>query len=65
MLSEELARESSVEAALQAFLARRFERCRLVVESSLKLGEIEMARGDPAEHQKISRATAAALEAAI
>jgi 2-polyprenyl-6-methoxyphenol hydroxylase-like FAD-dependent oxidoreductase len=65
VLSEELARATSVEVALQGFLTRRFDRCRMVVENSLKLGEIEMARGDPGEHQRISRATADALAAAI
>src|SRR5262249_51237556 len=34
VLAEELSRESSVEAALERFMQRRFERCRAVVEGS-------------------------------
>jgi 2-polyprenyl-6-methoxyphenol hydroxylase-like FAD-dependent oxidoreductase len=50
VLSEELARGETVGAALQAFETRRWERCRMVVENSARLGEIEIAGGSKEEH---------------
>ncbi len=46
VLAEELARRDDVGQALDAFMDRRFERARLVVENSVRIGEIEMAGGD-------------------
>lgn len=46
VLAEELARHDDLESALAAFAARRFERARMVVENSVRIGEIEMAGGD-------------------
>ena len=46
VLAEELAATDDVEQALAAFTARRFERARMVVENSVRIGEIEMAGGD-------------------
>ena len=46
VLAEELAAHDDVEQALTAFTARRMERARLVVENSVRIGEIEMAGGD-------------------
>lgn len=43
VLAEELAREDDVPAALRAFSQRRFERARLVVETSVKIGAMEIA----------------------
>ncbi|PMS16846.1 hypothetical protein C0Z18_22120 [Trinickia dabaoshanensis] len=57
VLAEELGRHATVEAALEAFQARRWERCRMVVENSGRLGEIEIAGGDKAEHERIMRET--------
>jgi 2-polyprenyl-6-methoxyphenol hydroxylase-like FAD-dependent oxidoreductase len=53
VLADELAGADTVPAALEAFMERRWERCRLVVESSLRLGEIEIAGGDQAEHAQL------------
>jgi 2-polyprenyl-6-methoxyphenol hydroxylase-like FAD-dependent oxidoreductase len=61
VLAEELARHAEVQQALAAFEARRWERCRMVVENSARLGEIEVAGGDKAEHERIMRASLAAL----
>jgi 2-polyprenyl-6-methoxyphenol hydroxylase-like FAD-dependent oxidoreductase len=61
VLAEELERAESVESALSAFQARRFERCRMVVENSLRLGEIEIHNGDKAEHSGIMRDSMMAL----
>ena len=43
VLVEELLRADSVQAAFAAFMERRFERCRMVVENSLELGRLEVA----------------------
>jgi 2-polyprenyl-6-methoxyphenol hydroxylase-like FAD-dependent oxidoreductase len=52
VLAEEL-QAHPLEKALANFMARRFERCRLVVESSVRLGQIEMKRGSPVEHTRL------------
>jgi len=57
VLAEELGRGATVEAALQAFQARRWERCRMVVENSGRLGEIEIGGGDKEEHRRIMHET--------
>jgi 2-polyprenyl-6-methoxyphenol hydroxylase-like FAD-dependent oxidoreductase len=61
VLAEELERHPEVGAALSAFEARRWERCRMVVENSGRLGEIEMANGDKDEHGRIMRESLMAL----
>jgi 2-polyprenyl-6-methoxyphenol hydroxylase-like FAD-dependent oxidoreductase len=43
VLAQELQRRGSVDAALRAFMDRRFERARMVVENSVRIGEMEMA----------------------
>jgi len=43
VLAEELKRHESVTDALNAFMERRFERARLVVENSVMIGDMEMA----------------------
>jgi 2-polyprenyl-6-methoxyphenol hydroxylase-like FAD-dependent oxidoreductase len=65
VLAEELSRAGSVDQALDRYLARRWERCRMVVQNSSRLGEIEIAGGDKEEHARIMRATLAALAAPI
>ncbi len=63
VLAEEVERHAGtgVMAALDAFEERRWERCRMVVENSGRLGEIEIAGGDKAEHGRIMRDTLVAL----
>ena len=47
VLAEELARHDDRRARRwRAFTARRFERARMVVENSVRIGEIEMAGGN-------------------
>jgi 2-polyprenyl-6-methoxyphenol hydroxylase-like FAD-dependent oxidoreductase len=65
VLAEELSRGQSVNMALQRFQERRWERCRMVVENSFRLGEIEINGGDKAEHAQIMRSTLMALAAPI
>jgi hypothetical protein len=47
VLEEELARADSVEAALEAYADRRFERCRYVVETSALLSDWQANPGTP------------------
>lgn len=61
VLAEELDRHTEAEAALAAFEARRWERCRMVVQNSARLGEIEIANGDKEEHARIMRESLMAL----
>lgn len=61
VLAEELRRHPSVGDALAAFEARRWERCRMVVENSFRLGAIEIAGGDKEEHGRIMRESLIAL----
>lgn len=48
VLGELLDAHESLDEALSAFMERRYERCRLVVENSLQLGEWDKHPGDPA-----------------
>ena len=43
VLGEGLASDAALEDVLRRFTARRYERCRMVVENSVRLGELEMA----------------------
>ena len=61
VLAEELGRTDDVSSALNAFENRRWERCRMVVENSARLGEIEVAGGDKEEHARIMRESLMAL----
>jgi 2-polyprenyl-6-methoxyphenol hydroxylase-like FAD-dependent oxidoreductase len=65
VLAEEVSRPTDVVEALKAFEDRRWERCRMVVENSLRLGQIEMENGSKEEHAQIMRDTAMALAAPI
>lgn len=65
VLVEELGPERDSEQALQRFVARRYERCRLVIENSVKLGQIEMSRGSPREHTRLMSEALAALRQPI
>lgn len=65
VLSEEVMKHSNVEEALSQFSKRRFDRCKLVVDNSRKLGELEIA-GDPKnEHPKLMESSIKALMAEI
>ena len=61
VLAQELESAASLDAALAAFQARRWERCRMVVENSARLGQIEITGGDKGEHMQIMHASFAAL----
>ncbi|CCD89383.1 putative monooxygenase with FAD/NAD(P)-binding domain [Bradyrhizobium sp. ORS 285] len=55
VLAEELARAETLQEAFDRFHARRWERCRMVIENSAQLCRIEMENGDKAEHARIMR----------
>ena len=61
VLAQEIERKETLPAALTAYEDRRFERCRMVVENSLRLGEIEVTNGDHVEHAGIMHKSAVAL----
>lgn len=65
VLAEAVERHAEVGDALAAFQARRWERCRMVVENSARLGQIEMENGSKEEHGQIMRQTLMALAAPI
>lgn len=65
VLAEELGRGDDLPTALAAFEARRWERCRMVVENSTRLGEIEISGGDKEEHGRIMRDSLMALSQPI
>lgn len=65
VLAEELGRGDDLPAALAAFEDRRWERCRMVVENSTRLGEIEISGGDKEEHGRIMRDSLMALSQPI
>jgi 2-polyprenyl-6-methoxyphenol hydroxylase-like FAD-dependent oxidoreductase len=65
VLAQELERHAGVDEALAAFGERRFERCRLVVENSVKLGDMERSGAPKEEHSALMRSTMGALLAPI
>jgi 2-polyprenyl-6-methoxyphenol hydroxylase-like FAD-dependent oxidoreductase len=61
VLAEELAHKPSLNEALETFQNRRWERCRMVVENSGRLAQIEIEGGDKQEHMGIMRDSMMAL----
>lgn len=61
VLAEELTNKSSLEQALETFQSRRWERCRMVVENSGRLAQIEIEGGDKQAHTAIMRDSMIAL----
>jgi naringenin degradation protein FdeE len=61
VLAEELANNDVLQTALDRFHARRWERCRMVIQNSERLCRIEIEGGDKAEHARIMRESMAAL----
>jgi len=53
VLAQEVGRATTADAALAAFEARRWERCRMVVENSGRLADIEIHGGSREEHAAI------------
>jgi 2-polyprenyl-6-methoxyphenol hydroxylase-like FAD-dependent oxidoreductase len=61
VLSEELARGADVPEVLRRFEERRWERCRLVVENSVRIGQMEQTHADPAVLKALMTESEAAL----
>jgi 2-polyprenyl-6-methoxyphenol hydroxylase-like FAD-dependent oxidoreductase len=61
VLSELLAAGIPLDDAFRRFMQRRFERCRMVVENSARLGEMEMQRAPAQEQAELSRLSMLAL----
>lgn len=62
VLADELTQNTDAAVALQRFMARRFERARLVVETSVRIGESEMNGGKNALDGKDMAALALTLQ---
>jgi naringenin degradation protein FdeE len=65
VLTELLQATSSFEHASEAFMTRRYQRCRMVVENSARLGEMEMRQAPVAEQAELARASFEALNEEI
>jgi 2-polyprenyl-6-methoxyphenol hydroxylase-like FAD-dependent oxidoreductase len=65
VLAEEIQSRPSLDEAMRHFMARRFARCRLVIENSVKLGQIEMNHGSPIEHTRLMTEALGALREPI
>ena len=61
VLAEELARADSVAEGLDAFMARRFARCAMVVETSLAMMRGADSNADPADNAALRRMAIAEL----
>ena len=65
VLAEEIERAASCDEAIHRFTERRYERCRMVVENSVRLGDLEQRAGSPQEYERLMRESTVALAAAI
>jgi 2-polyprenyl-6-methoxyphenol hydroxylase-like FAD-dependent oxidoreductase len=63
VLAEELQRHDDVATALRALMDRRFERARMVVENSVRIGELEMAGDMSGQATSMLGATMGQLQA--
>ena len=53
VLADELQKNATIEAAMAAFMKRRFDRCAAVVNGSRRLGDMELAGSPPAENGRL------------
>ncbi len=65
VLAEELARRHFLEGALLAYAGRHYDRARLVVSASGRLGQIEQEGGSKEEHTRVMVAAQQALRAPL
>jgi 2-polyprenyl-6-methoxyphenol hydroxylase-like FAD-dependent oxidoreductase len=65
VLAEFLAGKTPLDESLDHFTERRYERCRMVVDNSVRLGEMEMRRAPGEQQAELQRASMLALNAAI
>ena len=65
VLSDFLASESDIGRALERFEERRWERCRMVVENSVAIGEMELNHASPDKLKALMAESESALRADI
>lgn len=65
VLAEELARRHSLEGALMAYAGRHYDRARLVVSASGRMGQIEQTGGSKDEHMQVMQHAMEALRAPL
>ena len=65
VLAEELARAATPQAAFVAYRARRFERCRWLVEASRSICYSQLGIGPPQDHATVARDMLALTSQAI
>ena len=65
VLADVLEAADSLDAAFAAFMKRRFERCRTVVETSVRIGELEMAGQGPQRLQSLMGSVGEVLRSQI
>jgi 2-polyprenyl-6-methoxyphenol hydroxylase-like FAD-dependent oxidoreductase len=65
VLTELLCSNPALDEALNRFVQRRYERCRMVVENSVRLGEMETRLAPAAEQAELQQASMRALHAPI
>jgi 2-polyprenyl-6-methoxyphenol hydroxylase-like FAD-dependent oxidoreductase len=65
VLADLLSSDLPVGNALEQFTARRYDRCRMVVANSVRLGELEMGQAAGEEHAALQRSSMLALNAPI
>jgi 2-polyprenyl-6-methoxyphenol hydroxylase-like FAD-dependent oxidoreductase len=61
VLMDELSKASTIEAALEAHVQRRFARCAMVVENSVKIGQCQLGIGDPDQMFGLMQSSSAQL----
>jgi 2-polyprenyl-6-methoxyphenol hydroxylase-like FAD-dependent oxidoreductase len=65
VLSEILEAETDIERALDRFEARRWERCRMVVENSVEIGQMELTHASPDKLKALMAESETALRTEI
>lgn len=65
VLAELLERDDALPPVFEQFMARRFARCRDIVQGSCRLGELEMSHASLAEHRALSADMARIIAAPI
>jgi 2-polyprenyl-6-methoxyphenol hydroxylase-like FAD-dependent oxidoreductase len=65
VIAQEVSKALCITDALNRFMDRRFERCRVVVENSVRLGDLERQGGSKEAHQQLMREAMATLLAPI
>ncbi|MCM2293801.1 FAD-dependent monooxygenase [Allorhizobium sp. BGMRC 0089] len=61
VLGEEIGRNVDIAAGLSAFMARRYDRCKLVVDSSLEISRLEREQAPPAAQTAVVERALATL----